>query len=998
MLPRPRESHAQILNISQPGRSGGTEEQEATVAPPPEPPPLTTPSRGVRIRRNIPHKAKAAWGEAVTAGLINLHDTLDRGAPHAIVEKSLSDVMLLPSSLLKDSKASRTFHARLKRRTRAREIGPSAFVPQSRATSTNTQATTIGSRPAMQKTADSIHRMMALGSCSRAAKLLDRQPLVDVTCDSISKLAALNPPEPIPTNTETAEAIPELELTEDMLDDIIRKMPKGSASGRSGWTYEHVAAAWHSGPSAKEALLLLFQRLICGRLPHLPDLLDATLIGLAKPNGGVRPIALEEAILRVGSKCAAAACPEIGPALGPLQLGVGIPGGCEAGGHALRAGLRATPDCITVQIDFKNAFNCIFRSEVIKAVTKRCPKLLPVVKWLYAKHTSLHIRGAPAGTAPILSQRGVRQGNPLSSLLFAVVLQDALEAFQEKFPLLRIVAVHDDVAFQADSVEETIEAIGFMKSLTEPLGLEMVATKCGAHCASTSKAEEVQRATGITVKADGIVFAGTPIGSDNFTAAFADSAAEKVCEGIDTLVGLPLPRQDMYALLRLSFQQRLAHLTRTLPWNFLRNAIHKTEDRVHEVVMSLTQQPSSTWTENQRKQLCLPIRLGGVGLRDTTELLADACRLSAAGLAQGHLTEGHEALQPFKGESGQDLISSWHRLVASNTELWNEQEANINPESAPVVLRSVQQDYSKHIATKRYESLLNSCCSSRAGKKMSARLKSLACRQSGAWLTVLPIHPAVTLSNQDFSIGLRQRLGVPQMQNDTSTLKVTCFCGTPLTPQDIDDHAMTCKALSGTATMRHDKITGFWCRLCRKVGRATSLEPRLSLLKSHERLQEGRHATAAEGACGDILTVKPGGIVQVLDTSITHPAADTYMQKAATEAGAAAKLREISKIEKYAKQGQHCYQFVPLVTETYGRLGTEAMKFLNELADEASTPDSGIHKADFVRSALTEMSIALVRGNALKIRACQQCYVKASGNRFRPGVNRPTCDIDFECS
>ena len=81
---------------------------------------------------------------------------------------------------------------------------------------------------------------------------------------------------------------------------------------------------------------------------------------------------------------------------------------------------------------------------------------------------------------------------------------------------------------------------------------------------------------------------------------------------------------------------------------------------------------------------------------------------------------------------------------------------------------------------------------------------------------------------------------------------------------------------------------------------------------------------------GDILAVMPSGLV-VLDVSLTHPSADSYVQAAAARAGAAAAARDRYKRQKYAAMTMHAATtFVPLTIESYRRLGTPAMVFLNK--------------------------------------------------------------------
>jgi hypothetical protein len=60
--------------------------------------------------------------------------------------------------------------------------------------------------------------------------------------------------------------------------------------------------------------------MIAGRLPHVPELLDSDGLTLRKPAGGIQPIAIGEAWLRLAALCAVNECHD----LAPLQLGVGI--------------------------------------------------------------------------------------------------------------------------------------------------------------------------------------------------------------------------------------------------------------------------------------------------------------------------------------------------------------------------------------------------------------------------------------------------------------------------------------------------------------------------------------------------------------------------------------------------------------------------------------------------------------------------------------------------
>ena len=128
------------------------------------------------------------------------------------------------------------------------------------------------------------------------------------------------------------------------------------------------------------ALTYFINRILQGNAPLSvrPILFGATLIALHKKEGGIRPIAISLILRRLAAKIGGfRVVQSFSSALAPLQLGYGVPSGCEAAAHAARQYLESMPsNHVLLKVDFRNAFNSVRRDKILEAVKSSIPTAL----------------------------------------------------------------------------------------------------------------------------------------------------------------------------------------------------------------------------------------------------------------------------------------------------------------------------------------------------------------------------------------------------------------------------------------------------------------------------------------------------------------------------------------------------------------------------------------------------------------------------------------------
>jgi hypothetical protein len=568
-------------------------------------------------------------------------------------------------------------------------------------------------------------------------------------CHNLWTLHFPEPHPPVPISE-----VPPAAVTEHNLAKVLKSLPHGSTAGPSGWTYEYVKAATSTSDDTRAAVLRLMQAVVHGDLPHLPCPLDARLLPLEKPSSGIRPIAVGEVWYRLAALCALAACPNAGHSLVALQVIVGVPGGSQIVRHTLWAGLSANPSCVTVQVDWQNAFNTLRRERMLDAVAQRCPALLRMAAWAYGRHSHLLVHQS---LGPVVrSQSGVRQVDPLGPLLFAPTLQGPLEEVAA-MGLARPLTYADDTFLQG-ALAPTMQAFTALTALAALLGIYSQPAKCAVHFGDHAAATAVADQLGMRHAPEGLPAAGTPIGTPSFQTANAESCATRACHLMDELLAQPLGDQDRWLVLHGSLRKRVAHLPRGCSWEHVGPAVVCAESKAVDCAFAIMAQARMDGPPTD--QLTLPLRHGGLGLVHTGPEEGDAAYLSAVAPTQLAMRHWPTEFRPFDGPSGAQLRPQWEGLHDKAETLWRPDDRVVSQDSMGTIAEA-QRAYCRHSAQACADALLASLHDlTEDGKHGRARLFSCACCPASAWLDTLPLSRALELKSGEFQTALRQRLGL----------------------------------------------------------------------------------------------------------------------------------------------------------------------------------------------------------------------------------------------
>lgn len=224
---------------------------------------------------------------------------------------------------------------------------------------------------------------------------------------------------------------------------------------------------------------------------------------------------------------------------------------------------------------------------------------------------------------------------------------------------------------------------------------------------------------------------------------------------------------------------------------------------------------------------------------------------------------------------------------------------------------------------------------------------SSSCREASAWIQAIPTTQHLSLTQEEFRLGVIMRLGMTIPEFHSSSVCPNPKCSSTMDSKGL--HLLTCGMGPGRVRL-HDRMVRAWHSLILSTGLRASVEPR-GLYTDQRRpdivipdFQDGRGVH--------------------LDFSLTHPCLSSNVSTSARSPGAAAAKREQTKRTIY----QDCTErFEPLVVEHPGRWGKAAIKLLDELARHADNTIPDISRGQFSDYWRKRLGCELLKGMTFTI-------------------------------
>jgi hypothetical protein len=721
---------------------------------------------------------------------------------------------------------------------------------------------------------------------------------------------------------------------------------------------------------------------------------------LQKPSGGIRPVVPVESICRLITKAILSQYKAaIRKAFKRIQASV-HPCGLETVTTTLRAVMHKHPSYIITCLDIKNAYGSMERATIRRGLDNLgLSDLTTLFDQIYAQPNNLLVKTA-TGPKTINVTRGVLQGETMSSIFFCAGLQPILLQLQDKYTDTHFIAFCDDI-YIIGPADKVCQVTAELKGQLAYAGLTINTSKCKLVCNTDEQLSQLATTTAtttanlegarvISLQSNATMVLGVPIGCKEKIAEFLEQAAKDIANDMLHLFWLD-DTQISLLLLRYCGVTRYNYLIRSLPPQDIHRFTKSYDDEI-TLTLSRLLTPSKL-TPDAQLQASLPVRMGGLGLQNTTSIhpaaylasMADVHRLAKDIFPALMPDLDHFCMdqQNTHAQYLQHMVNYINNMGQKNYEQQCKEANSNNSPPAPPKKETLQQAIKTEVGDQRgnhrqhtLTSIIHQHAYNRYKESMIRRNRHyqlISMQQEGAstLYTTLPSSPSLRLPSYHMRIALCLRLSI-----DTLTVNPNhSYC--PLCLQNVstnarhtdtpwDYHRQTC--LHGKAESHNDLQTTI-------RGEASNIGQKSTLAKV---VSDGTGPELITDLMFPNLPGRNNRYAVVVDFSICHHSTPSSSEQPPTALARAVHVENEKKKKYQAACDAQNLDFWPIVFESTGAIGPSAKNFfMHLLANSAIINDDRVYHTSKLMQ-LVSVVLAKSIGNKFRAAFIRQQEMNAS--------------------
>jgi len=389
-------------------------------------------------------------------------------------------------------------------------------------------------------------------------------------------------------------------------------------------------------------ILRITAQFLAGKFDHdrlRPFVSTQRLVPLAKPDGGVRPIG----ILRMLSRLSGALSMSLDQGTleslqDKLDWGTWVKGGTVAAPKTADAFLRRHPGSCAVFNDISNAYGEARKEDMFNVATA-LPFSRLAFRTIYIADSDMTIkwmdRRDGLREVTFINKNGVIQGCTMASPIFDIVNSRIVEPVRSSYKdAVWIVTIHDDSVTLALNPAEAAAATQALKQRYAEHGMQFNMDKARCFTYSTDPGviasidELLVQPLGVKFCANGVIYCGAPIGSDEYCMAFLRKLVDKIGLNLKEIEEMckfsimpdnaPAVQASLH-LIRQCLPSQFQYAMQTIKPSLTHPFAKEVDDMIVESVLRILNFGVSYPVRGSerhlrtRAQILLPLREGGLG-------------------------------------------------------------------------------------------------------------------------------------------------------------------------------------------------------------------------------------------------------------------------------------------------------------------------------------------------------------------------------------------------